>query len=233
MVLVIGASSAIAKALISLYSAKQTVVAVSRKTKIHEEKNVIHVKSDYSEDIIDKTSSHIIDTYGIPSLVFICIGTLHSDKYFPEKKLEDITGEYLEYTQQVNFVIPSLWLTRLCAKLPRTSNTTMTAFSARVGSIEDNRLGGWYAYRASKSALNMFIQTLSIEMARRAKNVKLVAFHPGTTDTPLSKPFQARVPQGKLFTPKFVAEQLAHIVNSLPSHNTAQFIDWQGKTIPW
>ena len=106
-------------------------------------------------------------------------------------------------------------------------------FSARVGSISDNRLGGWYSYRASKAALNMMIKTAAIELARRAKNIKLIAFHPGTTDTPLSKPFQKNVPENKLFSAEFVAKQLLDIVENTPIDQSPSYLDWQGETINW
>ena len=106
-------------------------------------------------------------------------------------------------------------------------------FSARVGSISENRLGGWYSYRASKAALNMMIKTDAIELARRNKNIKLIAFHPGTTDTPLSKPFQNNVPANKLFTCEFVAKQLLSIVDECELDQSASFLDWQGESINW
>ena len=109
----------------------------------------------------------------------------------------------------------------------------VAALSARVGSIGDNRLGGWYAYRSSKSALNMMLRSLAIEYARRVKNVKLISFHPGTTDTALSKPFQASVPEGKLFTPQFVARQLCAIMESAEINGELSYLDWDNKVIPW
>ena len=109
----------------------------------------------------------------------------------------------------------------------------VTTFSARIGSIEDNRLGGWYSYRASKAALNMLLKTAAIEYQRVAKGVRFLVFHPGTTDTPLSKPFQKFVSKDKLFTPEFVADQLLTIVEQQASESNIQFLDWDGKAIPW
>ena len=106
-------------------------------------------------------------------------------------------------------------------------------FSARVGSIEDNRLGGWYSYRASKAALNMMLKSTAIEFARRSKNIKLIAFHPGTTDTTLSEPFQKNVPVGKLFQPSFVAQQLLSILEDVSVDGRASFLDWKGNDIDW
>ena len=109
----------------------------------------------------------------------------------------------------------------------------MVFLSARVGSINDNRMGGWYSYRASKSALNMLLKTAAIEYARRAKNVKLIAFHPGTTDTALSKPYQKNVAKGKLFKPDFVARQLLSLVAKTPVDGTLSFLDWDHQAVDW
>jgi NAD(P)-dependent dehydrogenase (short-subunit alcohol dehydrogenase family) len=109
----------------------------------------------------------------------------------------------------------------------------VVALSARVGSIGDNRLGGWYAYRASKSALNMMLKTVSVEYARRVKNVKLISFHPGTTDTALSKPFQASVPKQNLFSTAFVADCLMGIMDEAEVDGQLSYVDWNGKAIAW
>ena len=109
----------------------------------------------------------------------------------------------------------------------------MVFLSARVGSINDNRMGGWYSYRASKAALNMLLKTAAIEYARRAKNVKLIAFHPGTTDTTLSKPFQKNIPEDKLFKPDFVARQLLMLVAKTPIDGTLSYLDWDHQSIDW
>jgi len=105
--------------------------------------------------------------------------------------------------------------------------------SARVGSIGDNRLGGWYAYRGAKAAQNMFTKTLAIEWARSRRNVICVALHPGTTDTDLSRPFQANVPAGKLFTPERTVRQLLEIIDRLTPADTGRFLAWDGGGIPW
>ena len=131
-----------------------------------------------------------------------------------------------------------MWLSKLAPMLskgwqraePKVSIATLTA---RVGSIGDNSMGGWYSYRSSKSALNMALKTASIELARRAPNAKLISFHPGTTDTQLSKPFQARVPANKLFTPDFVAKRLLTVMDTSTVDGTLSYLDWDNKPIPW
>ena len=115
----------------------------------------------------------------------------------------------------------------------KASQSKIILLSARVGSITDNKLGGWYGYRASKSALNMLVKTAQVEFSRRIKKCTLVLYHPGTVDTKLSKPFQGNVPPGKLFSPEFTAMQMLQCVESLQSEQAPHYIDWKGDNIPW
>ena len=151
----------------------------------------------------------------------------------PEKRLEDFCSASFQQVMSVNALLPMIWIQKLTPVLAGKTPCKITVFSARVGSISDNRLGGWYSYRASKAALNMMLKTAAVELGRRAKNIKLIAFHPGTTDTPLSKPFQKNVPANKLFTSEFVASQLLHIVEYSELDSQLSYLDWQGKTITW
>lgn len=152
---------------------------------------------------------------------------------WPEKRLEDIGADALHQVFQANAVVPVLWLKLLHRVLKGPQRCVVAALSARVGSIGDNHLGGWYAYRSSKAALNMLMRTVAIEYSRRIKNVKLISFHPGTTDTALSKPFQSAVPSDKLFTPQFVAERLCRIMDTAEIDGELSYLDWDNKSIPW
>lgn len=236
--LVIGASSGIAQCLIRQLSGDKRIArvyAVSRspaETALPE--RVSWLTCDYSEAGIGATVTQLIDEPGEFSRVFICNGMLHEgDRVRPEKRLEEIDLSSVEAVFRTNTFTPLLWLKHLVGPLRSEQVCTLTLFSARVGSISDNKLGGWYSYRASKAALNMLVQTASIEYARRAKNVQLVAFHPGTTDTALSRPFQNNVPTGKLFSADFVAKQLLSIVENMTPVGHALYLDWQGREIPW
>ena len=111
--------------------------------------------------------------------------------------------------------------------------SVFAALSARVGSIADNRLGGWVSYRASKAALNMVLKTLSIEHARRWPESVIVGLHPGTVDSALSRPFNKRVEAGKLFTPERAARQLLDVINVLAPADTGYTYAWDGKRIPF
>ena len=241
--LVTGASGGLGSSLVVQFlndPAIDKVVAVSRSENAGVEypangigDKLIWVKSDYSEAALDEVLSMLEPHAGKFSRVCICHGVLHSNTYWPEKRLEDISESALQGIFHANAVVPALWLRSLLKVLKGSNDCIVAALSARVGSIGDNHLGGWYAYRASKSALNMILKTAAIEYGRRAKNVKLIAFHPGTTDTELSKPFQAAVPKDKLFTPSFVAERLAMIMDEAMIDGELSYLDWNGQAIDW
>ncbi|MCL1114573.1 SDR family NAD(P)-dependent oxidoreductase [Shewanella basaltis] len=208
-----------------------------------------HFSCDYQQNSITQCVTDIAAIAGKVTRIVMCNGVLHSKSQhlttadpdlMPEKRIEDIDAHSLEQLFYANSIVPMLWLSALTPLLLQPQNKVssqqkcvISILSARVGSISDNRLGGWYGYRASKAALNMLIKTTAVEYARRLKRVKLIAFHPGTTDTPLSKPFQTNVPQGKLFTPAFVASQLHQIMDHSEPDGEASYLDWQGKPINW
>ncbi|MEK7258577.1 MAG: SDR family NAD(P)-dependent oxidoreductase [Pseudomonadota bacterium] len=238
--LVIGAGSAIARALISALGQQHTVdhiVAVSRSTsesasdpEVVGSVPVSHITCDYSSAAISEVAAQLSRPF---SHVFICTGVLHSDHIKPEKRLEDIAEAPMAELLRINSILPAIWLQALLPAIKNSPRCVFTVFSARVGSISDNRKGGWYSYRASKAALNMIIKTAAIEYARRAPGVKLLAFHPGTVDTDLSRPFHKSVPAEKLFSPDFVAQQLLSITAALPVDGEASYLDWAGETITW
>lgn len=168
------------------------------------------------------------------SRVIYCAGVLHdtSRKMSPEKRLEDLSPENLEYSFRLNAWAPML-LAQGLLPLLRRQPATFAALSARVGSIGDNHLGGWYSYRSSKAALNQLMRTFAVEARRRAPQLTVLALHPGTTDTPLSAPFQSRVPEGKLFSADWVAEQLTQQLDQATPEQSGSFINWRGETLPW
>ena len=168
-------------------------------------------------------------------LLFNAIGTLHDDSrdVQPEKRLEQLDEASFAHVMHVNATTPALLIAALKPLLQGKHPAIVASLSARVGSIGDNRHGGWYSYRASKAAHNMLMKTLSIELTRLNKQSIVLCLHPGTTDTSLSKPFQARVPSEKLFTPDFVAKQLLEVVSKRTPEDTGSFWDWAGKPIEW
>lgn len=238
--LIIGASSGIAKAIaFQLMEDHHTAVTlISRDLSAYSDIQHPNVKtmlmSDYSEHSIEGAANQITSTLERPiTHVFICLGMLHDQKIQPEKQLKDIESTSFEQLMAVNALTPMLWVKALLPALKGNIDCRLVVLSARVGSIKDNKLGGWYSYRASKAALNMMLKSAAIELSRRAKNIKIIAFHPGTTDTSLSKPFHKNVPEGKLFTPQFVATQLFSILKESTIDGTASFLDWKGDAIDW
>lgn len=233
--LIIGASSHIGQALIAQLLAERDhtqIVAVSRRSLPFPEQ-VRSMLCDYSPEAIARVGQELAAMSGSFTRIIICNGMLHRDDLQPEKRLEDLKLANMAEVFRVNTFLPALWLQTLAPLLRSAQSCRVALLSARVGSIGDNRTGGWYSYRASKSALNMIIQCAAIEFARRAKNVKLLAFHPGTVDTPLSKPFAHNVPEGKLFTPEYVANQLLNIMSALPIDGRASYLDYAGNAIVW
>jgi NAD(P)-dependent dehydrogenase (short-subunit alcohol dehydrogenase family) len=166
-------------------------------------------------------------------LMIYAAGVLHDDVVKPEKRLEQLDPSALQRSFAVNAIGPMLAAKHFVAKLTRQDRVVIANISARVGSIADNRLGGWYGYRTSKAAQNMFTKTLALELSRRLENAICVALHPGTVDTALSRPFQRRVPQHKLFTPSLAAQQLLSVIDGLQPSDSGGFFAWDGSRIPW
>jgi len=160
-------------------------------------------------------------------------GFLHSKAGGPEKSIRALDPDFLIESIRVN-CLPSLLLARHFARaLKQSTAPVLATVSARVGSIEDNRLGGWYSYRISKAALNMALKTLSIEWKRSHPKGCVAALHPGTNDTPLSKPFQANVKPQKLLQPEYTASMFLKLLTQLEPANSGKFWAWDGESIAW
>lgn len=162
-----------------------------------------------------------------------CAGMLHTATHGPEKSISSFDAEHFSRSVEIN-TLPTLLLGKYAhSALKASPEAVFVTISARVGSISDNRLGGWYSYRASKAALNMVLKCLSIEWGRTAGNIRVAALHPGTTDSRLSKPFQKNVPQGKLFSCEKTARLLLAQIDSLAGKPSGIFIAYDGEEIPW
>jgi len=168
-----------------------------------------------------------------PRLVIVATGILHSEENGPEKSWRHMDLSWMEETMRINAFGPALVAKHVLPKMPRQGKSSFAAISARVGSIGDNRLGGWYSYRASKAALNMFLKSLSVEFARTHKEGCILGLHPGTVDTALSGPFQKGVPDGKLFTPEFSAKALLSVVDTQDAEASGSTFAWDGTPIPF
>ncbi|MBV33732.1 MAG: short-chain dehydrogenase [Porticoccaceae bacterium] len=191
------------------------------------------IRCDYSSVDIAKTANRLLSMNCNLVLGAICNGILHDNGIKPEKRMDDIQEETLNRVFTANAIVPILWVKELAKVFSKSDMCSIAILSARVGSISDNRLGGWYSYRASKSALNMLLKTSAIELNRKHKNVKLISFHPGTTDTKLSRPFQSSVSRDKLFTPDFVATKLMDLMRKTDVDGELSYLDWAGVPIDW
>lgn len=237
-VLIVGASGGIASALIDQYCNEGAqVFAVSRApaADVLQSENVLyHQLAEQNDKAISDFVKQLAKQDVTLTTVVITTGFLHrdSDGIHPEKRLEDVSEHALAAYFETNSIIPALWLKHLVNIMSK-EGSTLVCLSARVGSISDNGLGGWYGYRASKAALNMLVKTASVEYKRRLKDVMLVCYHPGTVDTDLSKPFQKNVAAKKLFTAAFTAKQLIHHLSVLNRDQACHFIDWNGEVVTW
>ena len=166
-----------------------------------------------------------------PDFVIHCAGILHEKGIRPEKALNQCDADALKRVFEVNSIGPLMLAKAMIPLMPRRRNAHFTVLSAMVGSIADNRLGGWYAYRASKAALNQYMRTLSIECRRTHPGLCITSIHPGTTDTELSRPFQANVKTGKLYTPGQSASRILRVVGQSTAEQSGQFVNWDGEPI--
>lgn len=166
-----------------------------------------------------------------PALAIVATGVLHG-AHSPERSYRALTAEHLMRDYRLNAIGPALVARHLLPLMPRDGRGVFAALSARVGSIGDNRLGGWHAYRASKAALNMLIRNLSIEHGRTHKAGIVVGLHPGTVATDLSAPFQAGVAPEKLFTPEHSAAALLSVIDGLEPADSGGVFAWDGQRIP-
>lgn len=236
--LVVGAGGGIGSAVAQRWSEDSrfdTVWTVSRGSSVDPASpaHLRYLATDHSEGHIAELAQKIVQESPRLSRIVIALGTLHGPDYGPEKSLDALQLASMAEVHRVNCILPMLWLSALASGLRKNPDCRIAVLSARVGSIGDNRLGGWYSYRSAKAALNMGLRSASIELARRAKGVKLISFHPGTVDTALSEPFQRGVPEGKLFAPGFVAERLDGLLETHSANGELSYLDWAGETIPW
>ena len=182
------------------------------------------------EDSIARAASGIAGT-AAPTLIFVATGVLHHGES-PERSFRTMTADHLLRDYRVNTVGPALVAKHFLPLLPRDRRAVFATLSARVGSIGDNRLGGWHSYRASKAALNMIVANLAIEMARSHPQAIVAGLHPGTVDTGLSEPFQRGVAAEKLFSPAVSADYLLDVLDRLAPADSGGVFAWDGARIP-
>ena len=162
--------------------------------------------------------------------IIMATGALTLDGVGPEKTIKAVTAQNMAAQMQVNAIGPALILGQIGPLLPRDRPARVAVLSARVGSIGDNRLGGWISYRAAKAALNQIVRTSAIELARSHPQLSCFALHPGTVDTPLTRPFSAKYDARP--APE-AAARLHEVIEARGAHETGQFFDQNGRVVPW
>ena len=222
---VFGASGGIGGALVeALLASRQFahVVALSRSTTP-------------AIDLLDEASLERATKFaaeqGELRLVINATGFLHDDRQSPEKTWRQIDAGNLARAFALNAIGPALIMKHVLPLLPRSGKAVFATLSARVGSIGDNRLGGWYAYRASKAALNQLVRTSAVELARRSPTAICVALHPGTVATALSAPFEAAGLE--VHTAEYAGLHLLAVIEKLTVQDNGGFFDWRGQPVPW
>jgi len=235
-VVVMGATGGIGRAFIDLLSQRTSVehiYAMARSDTEYSEPGVAALTADYSVPESLESAAQAVAADGPIDLVIVATGLLHAiDGLGPEKSLRDLDADKLARAYLVNTIGPALMAKHFLPLLNRDKKAVFAALSARVGSISDNRVGGWYGYRAAKAGLNQILKTASIEHARRWPQSIIVGLHPGTVDTNLSKPFQRNVVSNKLFTPDFSAGRMLSVVDTLSLSDSGKVFDWAGKEVP-
>lgn len=233
-IVVIGCAGAMGRAFVNklkqCYS-NAVLHAFSSKNNAEKVPHVIYHKIDYRDEQSIATAAAIASQKELIDIVIIASGLLHHNNLMPEKSLKDVSSAKCHFFFEANTIIPALIIKHFSKRLCKENSAIIAALSARVGSISDNQLGGWYAYRASKAALNMMIKNAAIEMARTHKNAIIVGLHPGTVDSVLSKPFQKNVPVEKIFSPDFSAEKLIEVIQSLTTSQSGKCLAWDGSEV--
>ena len=245
-VLITGASSGIGLALVMALLAHAQVarvIAVSRTAERNDAlaalvaqqgDRLMRISADITHaDDLAALAIRVAATTDRLHLIFNAAGILHAPGMRPEKSVMQLNAETLAQVFALNAFAPILLARALLPRLKHAQPSVLASLSARVGSIGDNQLGGWYAYRASKAAQNQFYRTLAVELRRTHPHTTCVLLHPGTVDTPLSLPFQNNVPVENLFTPERAAQQLLGIVAGLKPSDSGRFMAWDGRDIPW
>jgi len=233
---IIGASGGIGNALISTIENTNNVRNIIHIARSNPKKNIksnyLHLDLLEEKTIID-CSNEISATYKDLDIIINASGFLHDEDYKPEKSYKMIDAKYLEKSFKINTFGPFLIAKHFIPLLRKDRKSIFSCISARVGSIEDNQLGGWHSYRASKSALNMLLRNLSIELKYANKYAICVGLHPGTVDTNLSKPFPKSRSHYNVFTPKESSQHLISVINKLEPKDSGNTYDWAGKRIPF
>ena len=231
---IIGANGAIGAAFVRYFArqpATERIYAFARQCPVSDDAKVTVAALDYlAEDELAQAAA-LIGKEGSLDLIVIATGVLHDVDIMPERSLRELNRDKLQHLFDINTIGPALAAKHFLPCLPKNQRAVFAVLSARIGSITDNKLGGWYAYRASKAALNMIVKTAAIEMARQRPAAIIVGLHPGTVDSNLSKPFQKNVATNRLFTPDEAVTQLAAVLDGLQAKNSGKCFAYDGTEV--
>tara|TARA_B110000971_G_C20007204_1_gene499735 strand:- start:213 stop:926 length:714 start_codon:yes stop_codon:yes gene_type:complete len=231
-ILIAGSSGAIGKEFTRFYSDDPNVdkiITLSRKISNFDHKKIQSLELDYNKEETFENLEKISQLEFV-STIIIASGILHTDQIKPEKSIDGINSEGLKELFQVNVFGPILLVKKLLPLIKKSRGVKIVFLTARVGSISDNELGGWYSYRSSKSALNMMINNLSIELKRAHKENIVIGIHPGTVKSHLSEPFLKHV-KHNIFSPSESVELMSQVISKITPNDSGKCFDFSGKVI--
>ena len=227
---IFGANGSIGQALCAHYQKQSDVYAFTRNDFDIDESGLVKILlDDFNEDSVFQAANKFDNDFF--DKIIVSIGILHNESFMPEKRIEEVSSDQFLETIRINTLIPTLIARSFYKKLKKNDKSTLAFLSARVGSITDNRSGGWYSYRASKAALNMVIKNLSIELRRYNKELVVIGLHPGTVDSRLSQPFQKNLEDSKIFSADFSVLKLSSVIDSLDIDDSGKCIAWDGEDV--
>ncbi len=222
--LVIGSRGTLGQALVEHMQSRYEVHEINRATTAFSDAELASTAHRLQADLMDDN----------PFALIICtVGFLTSATIQPEKKMSDLNTESLMEYFAVNTIIPTLCIKHFSPLLQRQGSSCFAVLSAMVGSIADNKLGGWYGYRSSKAALNMMVKTAAIELGRTRKQASLIAIHPGTTIGPLTKPFAKNIDAARYYEPHTSAQRIIAVCDSVTPNESGGFFNWDGQPLRW
>ena len=233
-VAIVGASGAIANSILEQVvkrNLSEEIYAFSQSPIKEKLSGVKYYSINYADENSVEEASKIASSNNPIDFTFVANGLLHTDEIKPEKSWRDLSFTNFEKIFHTNVFVPAIVAKYFLPKMNIKQRSIFSVLSARVGSISDNQLGGWYSYRSSKSALNMVVKNLAIEVGRKSKSSIVVGLHPGTVDSPLSYPFQKNVASEKLFSPEYAAMNLMRVIDNLSPDHSGKVFAWDGVEI--
>ncbi|MDC0166314.1 SDR family NAD(P)-dependent oxidoreductase [Gammaproteobacteria bacterium] len=232
-VAVIGSSGAIGSAFVDHYINDQSINSIfsfSRSSIGIDNNKVKHFSIDIENENSVQDAAKSVEEINFDEII-IASGLLHTNEFGPEKSIKDLKADNILKILNVNTVGPAIIGKHFLPLLNKNNKSVMAFLSARVGSISENKLGGWYAYRASKSALNQIIKTFSIELKRTNPKAIIIGLQPGTVESELSAPFKRSVSKNKLFSAEYSASQLIGVIERVDESSSGNLISWEGEII--